>query len=403
MATVRDWRNVAVLGTCQMLFNSSRTLIVATYPLIAYGLATNKAFATLPITLLILGTAICSIPASMLMHHLGRRAGFVIGSLIGCCGGLASIAGVYYQDFWWFCIGGLLFGLFAGFAHYYRLAVADVASKEFKGRAISFVIAGGVLAAFLGPELARQGQFLFQSVEFMGSYVFLTLLSVISGLVVLGIDIPNLSKEEAADTGRPLKEILVNPVFIVSCLCATTGQAVMNLLMTATPIAMAHAHHMFSATAFVIQWHVFFMFAPGFITGSLIDRFGPIAIIVAGLVLQLLSILIGISGNDVMIFWAALALLGLGWNFAFTAGTTLLTEVHTPAERAKTQGANNFLIYSTVAVASLLSGTIVHYFGWFWVNIGALPFLVIAFASAYWLQLRRRAERQLQDGLEPTG
>jgi MFS family permease len=186
-------------------------------------------------------------------------------------------------------------------------------------------------------------------------------------------------------------------------MCATIAQAVMNLLMTATPIAMLHAHHVFSSTAFVIQWHVFFMFAPGFFTGSLIDRFGPVAIIVTGLILQLVSALIGISGHEVMFFWAALALLGLGWNFAFTGATTLLTEVHTPAERAKTQGANNFLIYSTVAVASFMSGTIVHHFGWFWVNVGALPFLIVAFGAAYWLHLQRRAERQGKERVQPAG
>ncbi len=397
MATHRDWRNVAVLGTCQMLFNSSRTLIVATYPLIAYGLASNKAFATLPITLLIVGTALCSIPASLLMHRVGRRLGFMVGAGFGVASGLSSMAGVHFQDFWLFCLGGTLFGLFAGFAHYYRFAVADVAGKTFKGRAISFVLAGGVVASFIGPELARQGQFLVPSQEFFGSYVFLTVLCFVTGLVVIGVDIPKPSEKDIAEPGRPIRDIMAMPTFIVACLSAMTGQAVMNLLMTATPIAMSHAHHMFSSTAFVIQWHVFFMFAPGFFTGALIDRFGALAIIALGLLIQVLSIIVGVSGQEVWQFWWALALLGLGWNFAFTGGTALLMEVHTTAERAKTQAANNFIIYASVAVASFLSGTLMHHFGWFWVNIGAIPFLVVAFAATLWLFLRRRQEANVID------
>jgi len=179
------------------------------------------------------------------------------------------------------------------------------------------------------------------------------------------------------------------PVFIVATLCATVGQAVMNLLMTSTPLAMLHSHHQFSATALVIEWHIFFMFAPGFFTGSIVKRFGPVPVISVGIAIQALCVAIALSGAAVIHFWAAMALLGLGWNFAFTGATTLLTEAHTPAERAKTQAATNFIIFSVVALGSLSSGWLMHAVGWTWVNLGALPLLVLSLLAALWLARRR--------------
>ncbi|MGI9386375.1 MAG: MFS transporter, partial [Methyloligellaceae bacterium] len=293
-------------------------------------------------------------------------------------------------DFLIFCAGALLFGLFSGFAQLYRFAAADVASDQFKSKAISLVLAGGLVAAFVGPELAKLGHHLLTTTPFFASYIFMVAITLISGVAVMAVDIPKLSPKEAREPGRPIGQIMRQPVFVVATLCAVVAQAVMNLLMTSTPLAMQHARHLFADTALVIEWHIFFMFAPGFFTGSLINRFGITVIMCAGIALQTLSVVVAITGNEVIYFWLAMALLGLGWNFAFTASTDLLTETYTPAERAKTQAAHNFMIFTVVAIGALSSGALMHFFGWFWVNIGALPLLLLSLLVATWLSFRRR-------------
>lgn len=391
-ASRRDWRNVVVLATCQMFYNSGRSLLVATSPLIAYEIAPDKALSTVPITLAVIGTAAASIPASMLMQRIGRGPGFAAGSAVGVFGGLACIWGIFVEDFLIFCLGALLFGLFSGFAQLYRFAAADIASTAFRARAISLVLTGGLVAAFVGPELAKAGHTMIDGKPFMASYVFLVALTVMSGLVVMAVDIPKLTPAEKQAGGRSIGKIMRQPVFIVATLCAMIGQAVMNLLMTSTPLAMHHANHMFGSTALVIEWHIFFMYAPGFFTGSIIARVGVIKVIAAGIALQTISVIIALSGTEVINFWAAMALLGLGWNFAFTGSTNLLTESHTPAERAKTQAATNFIIFSLVAIGSLSSGALMHAFGWNWVNIGALPLLLLSLLAALWLGWKRHRE-----------
>lgn len=205
----------------------------------------------------------------------------------------------------------------------------------------------------------------------------------------MAVDIPKLSQEERKEGGRRIVEIMAQPIFIVATLCATVAQAVMNLLMTSTPLAMKHADHMFSSTALVIEWHIFFMYAPGFFTGAIIKKFGAIKVIAMGISIQAVCILIALAGEEVINFWAAMALLGLGWNFAFTASTNLLTEAHTAAERAKTQAATNFIIFTVVAIGAVSSGGLMHAFGWTWVNLGALPLLIISLIAALWLSALR--------------
>lgn len=376
-----------------MLFGAGRTLANTTAPLIALDIGSNPALSTLPVTLLVVGTALASFPASYLMRRIGRGPGFFTGSLIGAAGAAISLAGIFYRDVWIYCAGMLLFGFFAGFAQLYRFAATDVAPKEFRGKAVSLVLAGGVFAAFLGPALARYGEYAFSPVQFFGAYIFLICLALLSAIVVLAVDIPKLTSKEAADPGRPLAQIMRNPVFIVACISATVAQGIMNLLMTATPLAMHHAQHIFSSTTHVVSWHVFFMFAPGFFTGTLIDRFGAVRMIIAGMFIQMICVGVALAGESFWHFWLSLALLGLGWNFAFTAGTTLLTEVHTPSERAKVQAVNNFILYMVVTVVSMASGALMYFFGWQWVNIGALPLLIIATGAALWLAVQRRKGR----------
>ena len=380
-------RNVFILATCQMLFGSSRLLLIATTSVIAWGMG-HKALATMPAALVIVGTAIATMPASMLMRVTGRRLGFMIGAGIGALSGVMVLLAIVRSDFWLLCAATLTYGVYAAFGQYYRFAAADTAPQDFKSKAISLVLTGGVVAAFVGPYLAKSGQNLVTA-EFMGSYLFLIGLTVLTALVLIFLDIPNLTPSERAAAQRPLSRIMMQPVFIAATLAATMGQGVMNLLMTAIPIAMLEADFQFTDTAFVISWHSFGMFGPGFVTGSLIKRFGEVRIILTGVVLQIVCIGVALSGEGVMEFWLAMLLLGVGWNFAFTGGTSLLTTAHNPAERAKTQGAMSVINYAFVAVVSLSSGALLHFFGWEWVNLSSIPLLVVAALAILWFALSR--------------
>ena len=273
---------------------------------------------------------------------------------------------------------------FSGFAQLYRFAAADVASEDFKSKAISLVLAGGVVAGFLGPESAKLGQNLVTSTPFVGAYLILTATTFASIFVLLFLDIPPLTSAERAGPRRPIGTIMMQPVFLAAALAAMISQGVMNFLMTASPIAMATCGLPFSDTAFVIEWHIFGMFAPGFFTGHLVKKFGEVKIIICGLFLQFVCVLVALEGIEVAHFWLSMFLLGVGWNFAFTAATSLMTTAYRTSERAKTQGAMNFLIYGFVSIMSLSSGALVHYFGWSAVNFGALPFLVIAVIATLW-------------------
>ena len=381
-------RNVFVLATCQMLFGSSRTLLIATTPVIALGMG-YKALATMPAALVIVGTALATMPASMLMRVTGRRLGFIIGACVGAVSGAMVLVAIVQAWFWLLCVAALTYGVFAAFGQYYRFAAADTAPQEFKSKAISLVLTGGVVAAFVGPYLAATGENLLATGAFMGSYVFLIGLMVLIALVLSFLDIPNLTPSERAAAQRSLTRIMLQPVFIAATLAATMGQGVMNLLMTAIPIAMVEADFQFTDTAFVISWHSFGMFAPGFVTGSLIKRFGEVRIIMTGVALQLVCIGVALSGEGVMEFWLSMLLLGVGWNFAFTGGTSLLTTAHNPAERAKTQGAMSFINYAFVAVVSLSSGALLHFFGWEWVNLSSVPLLAVAVVATAWFALSR--------------
>lgn len=389
-AKTHSRKNVVVLATCQMLLGSTRTLLISTAPLIAYGIVGNKALTTLPTALVVVGMALGTVPASLLMRAIGRRAGFITGAFIGALGGIVVCIAIIEAQFWLLCVGTLFYGLFAGFGQFYRFAAADVAARDFKSKAISLVLAGGVVAAFVGPQLAKVGQNLIAADEFLGAYLFLIALTVLTAAILIFLRIPNLTPSERRAGQRPIAEIMAQPVFVAATLAAMMSQGVMNFLMTATPLAMAQAHHQFADTAFVIGWHSFGMFAPGFITGSLIKRFGEVRIILTGILLELVCVAIALSGEELAEFWLAMLLLGVGWNFAFTGGTSLLTEAYAPAEWAKTQGAMNFLMYGFVAILSLSSGALVHYFGWAWVNLSAIPLLLVAGVATLWFAASQR-------------
>jgi len=379
-----DRRNVFILAACQMLFGTARSLLIATAPVVAYGLAEEKGLATLPTSLVVVGTALASIPAAFAMRRLGRRWGFVLGALCGAAGGGMCAYAVFQADLWLFSFGAFLFGLFAGFAQLFRFAATDAAAPEYRSRAISLVLAGGVVAAFAGPETAKIGKNLIASTPFAGGYFLLVAICLLSAVVLMALNIPRQTRAEREGPRRSLKEIVMQPVFIAATVAAMMAQGVMTLLMTATPIAMLHEHHDFDDTALVIEWHIFAMFAPGFFAGQLVDRFGEIRMIHAGIALQLICVAVALSGHGVMEFWVANVLLGLGWCLSFTAATSLTTYAYTPAERDHTQGATNFIASTFVALLSLSSGALVHYLGWMWVNLIAVPLLMAASIVTFW-------------------
>ena len=357
----------------------------------------DLAFVTAPITIMLVGTASGTLPAAHLMRLFGRKVGFVVGSLIGAGGCWVCYISLPDNNFLMFNAGMFFYGIYSGFSQHYRFAVADAAPENFKAKAISLVLAASVVGAVVGPETAKVTRDLFVDVEFAGSMLALIGICLASGLIVTFIDIPKLSREEYADKGRPLTEIIRQPTFIVAFIAAAIGYVAMNILMTATPLAMRlGSNFTFNDTALVIEWHIVGMFAPGFFTGHLIQRFGHIKVIVAGGFLLLLAVTVALGGLTLTHFWVAMFLLGAGWNFTFTGGTTLLTEVYTPSERNKVQGIYDFTVFSIMALSSLSSGALFHFLGWTWVSLSALPLIVALLAATMWLAWARKETPRAQ-------
>ena len=391
MRITREKRNVAVLAASQALFMTGATMLVILSGLVGLDLAEDKALATLPVSALMIGNALTMVPASLLMERIGRRPGFILGALIGVSGGAVAGAGVFGRDFHLFVLGTFIIGIYAGFAQYYRFAAADAASAGFKSKAISLVVAGGVVAALVGPELAKWSSGLLAPDLFLGPYLVVAGLALAAAALLGLLDIPRQRKEEIREPGRPLLQIMRQPVFLVAVVVGMMGYGVTILMMTATPLAMAAYSHGLDHTAFVIQWHTLAMFAPAFFTGSLIHRFGVLNVMLFGVALLGGCIVAALAGVDLGQFWFGLTALGLGWNFTFIGASTLLTEAYLPAERAKVQAANDFLVFGAVAIASLLSGLLLDYFDWQAVNYFAIPFLLAAGGAIIWLATRRRA------------
>ncbi len=383
--------NVWLLSACQGLLNTGNSLLGATSALVGLKLAPDMAWATVPLALQFLASMLTTLPASQLMRAVGRRAGFLLGTAAGLIGAGLSAYAIVNGNFLYFCLAAGLFGVFNGFGTYYRFAAADAASPDYKSRAISYVMAGGVAAAFVGPNLAHWTQEWLPAGEFAGSYVGLIGVYALSVLALLFVRIPRPAPTAPHETGRPLGIIARQGNYVVAALCAAVGFGVMVFVMTATPLAM-HAHaHGFGDTAFVIEWHIFGMFAPSFFTGQLIRRFGVLNVMLAGALLNVLCVGVNLVGTDVGHFWTALVLLGVGWNFLFVGGTTLLTETYTEAEKAKAQGLNDFLVFAAITVASLSAGALQHYFGWRAVNFGVVPLIVLIAGAVIWLKAQRRS------------
>jgi predicted MFS family arabinose efflux permease len=383
-----SYRDIFLLACCQALLLVNNSALIAMNGLVGYALAPTKALATLGVTTFVLGSAAAAMPASLWMAKVGRRRGFMTGSLVAVAGTAVCAEALELSSFALFCLGTAIIGVYTAFGLQYRFAAAEVAAPEFKVKAISLVLAGGIAGGFLGPETSRWGRELL-STPFLGSFLVMSAFALVALAVQSRVRVPRPAVPLEGG-GRPLGRIAAQPVFAVAALAAALGYGVMNLLMTATPLAMSFCSHPYAAAAFVIEWHVVGMYAPGFFTGSLIQRYGPLKVIVAGAALVAVCIAIAIAGNDVPHFWTALVLLGVGWNLMYTGGTTLLTEAHTPQDKAKTQGLNDFIVFTVMGVSSLASGALVDAAGWERMNALALPFVAAVALAALWLAAHRR-------------
>jgi len=383
-------RNVGLLAACQaMLFTNNSTLI-AINGLAGLALAPYVGLATLPVTCWILGGAIATMPASLHMKRVGRQRGLTFGIFWGFAGALLCAAAMWQQSFWLLCFGTLVWGVYNAYGQYYRFAAADMASGEFKATAISLVLVGGLVGGILGPTTSRFTIEL-AGPRFMGAYLTLIAFALVSAVLLRFIRIPTPTAAEQAASGRPLAEIAAQPRFIVAVLSGALGYGVMNFVMTSTPIAMGVCGHPYSDAAFVISSHVVAMFAPSFVTGALIRRVGVLIVMFCGAAFNLAAIGVALSGISVAHFWWALVLIGVGWNFLYIGGTTLLTETYRPEERAKAQGANDQAIFIMMAISSFTSGLTVTSSGWERVNLIALPLVALVTMAIGWYALRRRA------------
>ena len=381
-------RNALVLAVCQALAQGGAVLVIVVSALVGHELAENKALATVPFALQFVMTMLSTVPASLLMGRIGRRAGFTIGQLIGIIGACTAAAAIYAGDFVLFAAGSAILGIHNAFWQYYRFAAADTADEDFRPKAISYVMAGGLVAAFLGPEIAKLSRDSIAAAAFAGSYLALAGMCLVNIALLRLVRIPRPTT--ALFAGRPLGTIVRNPVFLVAAAAAMIGYASMNLVMTATPLAMHAGHFGFADTAFVIQWHVVGMYAPSFATGHLIRRYGAPRVILAGTGVMIAAVAVNLAGQTLMHYWVGLALIGMGWNFMFVGGTALLTECHRPEERARVQAVNDFLVFGMVSVSSLTSGALQHGHGWAVVNLGIVLPILVVFAAAAWLLIHRR-------------
>lgn len=396
MVPAHQTRNVLLLASAQALFQTASVMVMTVGALAAARIAAEPWLATAPIATMFLGTAAATFPASMLMARCGRRFGFLLGAMLGAIGGLAGAAGIWAGSLLLLCLGTLAIGAYQGFAQFYRFAAAEVADPAFRPRAISYVMAGGVFAAIVGPELGRLGGPLL-SVEFTGSFLLLVAVSLLASGFLLGLRIaPPAAAHAAADPGaapRPLGAIVAQPAYLVALFGAATGYGVMILAMTATPLAMIQHQHGLSDAARVIQAHTLGMFLPSFFTGSLIARFGVLRIMLAGVAILAIHVAMTLTGVGFPSFLVALVLLGIGWNFLYIGGTTLLTETYAQAERARAQAANDLTIFAVGLTCSLAAGAMLQRLGWQMLNVVLLPWLALAGLALIWLMARRKATR----------
>lgn len=392
-------RNVLVLVAAQAVLGAQLPMIFTIAGLAGSSLAPNVCWATLPITMMVIGSMLTATPISALMQRHGRRAGFFFGAAAGATGAAIGAYGLSTSSFLIFCIGALISGIYMSANGFYRFAAVDTASEAFRPKAISWVMAGGLLSAVVGPQLVKVTSDE-MAVPFLGSYLAVIVLNVVGSLLFLALDIPKPKPPaEGSPLGRSRTELLRNPTILVAMICATVSYALMNLVMTSSPLAVVGCGFETGDAANVVTAHVLAMYAPSFFTGHLIARFGTERIIALGLTILAAAGAVAMAGVELENFFIALVLLGLGWNFGFIGATTMLTTAQRPEERGRLQGLNDLVVFGGVTLASFSSGGLMNCSGgsveagWQMVNLAMLPFLILAGGALIWLWLRPQESR----------
>ena len=386
-------RHLWLLAICQGLFLTNNVTFIAINGLVGFSLAPLGWMATLPVMGYVVGGAMSTGLVAKTQHRFGRKASFQMGLVVAALSALLCAYAAWSQNFWLLCAATVVAGYYNANANLYRFAAAELASAGYKEKAVSMVMAGGLIGAVAGPNLAAQTRTL-TDVPFMGAYLALAGVALLSMAVLVFITFPPAPVKVLNDDGRPLGEIMRQPAFIVAAACGALGFGVMNLLMAATPLAMQQCSLPFSDVALVLEWHVIGMFAPGFFTGHLIKRFGVLPIMGIGVLLNALCIAVALSGVDLHQFLIALFLLGVGWNFLFTGSTTLSLQTYTPQEKDRAQGALNFFVFAVTAISSFASGVLVTTQGWQLLNAGSLLPVALTGAAIVWLQNRPKSQWQ---------
>jgi len=378
-----------LLTLCQGMFLTNNVAFIAINGLVGLSLAPSPWMATLPVTGYVAGGALCAGLVARHQRAWGRRRAFQAGLVVAMlASGLCAYAAVNHH-FWLLVAATMLAGYYNANAGLYRFAATELVAPAFKERAISWVLAGGIIGAVAGPNLASATRDALP-VAFAGAYAALVFVALMALVVISFVRFPPLPKPTLAQPGRPLREIARQPVFIVAVIGCALGYGVMNLLMAATPIAISQCAHPFKSTALVLEWHVLGMFVPSFFTGSLIRRFGCLPVMGVGVVLNAVCIAVALSGVEVMQFIVALLTLGVGWNFLFIGGTTLFTQAYRPEEKTTAQAAMDTVIFSTMTFTSFSSGALVTTSGWTWLNLGSIVPVLLTGAALLWLALQPR-------------
>lgn len=372
-------RNMGLLVAAQSLGGASPPIIISLGGLVGQQLSSNPAASTLPVSIYQLGLALSTLPAAWIMNRMGRRAAYVLGAVLGVISGVVAAQGIAHSDFVTFCIGTALAGFYAACVQSYRFAATDMVSEPAQqAKAISRVMIGGLIAAFIGPQVVIWTRDALPATPFAGSFYSQAVLALLALPLLMGLRLqPPQIKTAVAGDARPLGEIARTPQFVVACAAGVVSYGLMAFLMTAAPMAMVGCGHSVGEAAMGIQWHVLAMFVPSFFTGKLIARYGKRPVTALGLLMIGAAGVLALMGLDIFHFWGSLILLGVGWNFGFIGATALLTECYRPSERAKVQALNDFLVFGTVAVASFGSGQLLHSAGWNGINIGMLPLVAV--------------------------
>lgn len=373
---------------CQALGASSAPINIALGGIVGSKLlGPDKSLATAPVTAYNIGVAIGALYANWVMKRLGRKRGFMLGTIIGVIGLLLTGLAITIEHFWYFCGALTINGVASGFVQQYRFAAADRGTKEFKPKAISTIMLGGVAAAIIGPQIVIYANGL--ATPYSSAFYLATSLFVLSFVALLFLNPSNLGSQQNGSTeytGRSLSKIIMQPRFLVAVFCGTSAYGLMSFVMTGAPLAMQHHGHSEVNATLGIQWHVMAMFAPSFITGHFIAKFGKEMIVSVGLIILIACGMVALAGLDLMHFWGALILLGVGWNFGFIGATSMVTDTYEPEEKNKAQGANDFIIFGSVAFASLMSGKALNAYGWDMLNWIIFPVSGLALISLLWLR-----------------